>query len=69
MISESVVVSALLKLWTLMKVAYENSVYYKIFNKIADWIGKQYRESFLYAFFRQCSKAGPGPGKDWLRHR
>lgn len=48
---ESVILSSLGRLWAFLVTAYENSVYYKLFNKFADWVGKQYKESFLYSFF------------------
>ncbi|MBR6523158.1 MAG: O-antigen ligase family protein [Clostridia bacterium] len=48
-----IILSALLRFWNFLKNAYENSGYYKIFNKIADFIGRLYRRSLLFGFFKK----------------
>lgn len=50
---ESAIISLVMKIWTVLKTAYDNSVYLKLFDKFADWLGKLYKNSFLYGFFSQ----------------
>ncbi len=50
--NNGVILSALFRLWNFLKNAYENSLYYRIFNKIADAIGGIYRKSLLFGFFK-----------------
>lgn len=47
----SVIISAIVRLWTYLKNAYENSLYYKIFSKICDWFGNLFRGSLLFGIF------------------
>ena len=49
--SDSIIISALVRLWAYLKNAYENSVYYRIFTKICDWVGKIFRGSLLFGIF------------------
>ena len=58
--NSGIIVSALLRLWNFLKRAYESSIYYRAFNKIADWIGKIYSRSLLFGIF---SKTKTDAGK------
>lgn len=57
--NNGIILSALFRFWNFLKTAYENSVYYKIFNKIANFIGGLYRRSLLFGFFKEA-KADAG---------
>ncbi len=49
--NSGIILSALLRLWDFLKTAYENSLYFKIFNKIADLMGGLYRRSLFFGIF------------------
>ena len=53
-----IILSAILRFWKFLKTAYENSVYYRLFNKIADFIGGLYRRSLLFGFFKGTKADG-----------
>lgn len=57
--NSGIIISALLRFWNFLKTAYENSIYYKFFNKVADFIGRLYRRSLLFGFFKD-TKADAG---------
>ena len=56
--NSGIIWSALVKLWAFIKSAYENSIYYKLFNKIADWAGGFYRRSLFFSIFTKLKPSG-----------
>ncbi|MFA7637355.1 MAG: hypothetical protein WCX81_06300, partial [Monoglobales bacterium] len=49
--NNGIILSALARFWSFLCRAYENSIYFKIFNKIAYWIYRLFSSSLLFGFF------------------